>query len=414
MKMKYKVITGMFLMCILMSPLFITDGVSQDTTNSTQDENEGDFQSQTGAMVVTLLIGIIIGIIFFVFLYLGWWIYQMRRADEKRPHLLLLNPIERIVLNAGKFREYKRDIGIPVSETSEKIMWGVITDNVVVIPAYGETDDLIITGKSGKGIKIMMAQVIGTTRTRESAERSIKEWASYAFPESVWDIPPQLDIDSVPPNYVFVKPIYKAEWGPLMHRRGLLAVRNIYGEVNRLLAVSDREQEVIHDSYSRLLASKIQSATELIITMYYNVLKIWDTISEHRVLPFEVYSRIVHLPMDKLNYTGIRQAMQGGNLHEVAGSIIGNLRNTLDEIANKFGMRTMAEPTAKLLLDKLGGLQDQLKGSIQREYKYQSKIQDLAQRASQVQPQARPQVAQRAPPNNQQKKERPVMKMYNE
>lgn len=366
---------------------------------------------------INLLIGIVIGIVFFIVIYISLRILDVRRARLTRPYVLLCDPIERLVLSAGRFVNIDRKIRFEVEETKDKVFWGVNTDAVTVLPAYGEVDDLILDNKRGTGIKVMMCQIIGTTRRRDSAEKAIREWGKYAFPSTVWDTSFELDLDRVPPNVVLTIPLWKREWGPMVHRRGMAAVRNIYGEVARMLATADREIEVTMDGMGRLIYTKIQSATEIVISMYYNVLKIWDSISEHRVLPWEVYGRIVHLPMDQLNYTGLQQAIRGGNLQEVAGGMVSAVRRTLDTLAQQFNLATMSEPTARMLLNKLGDVQDKLGNSLRREYEAQANIRDLVSEVYKAKSQSSASMPTQAPSrngNSQQpkNKERPVLQMY--
>lgn len=393
-----------------------------------EGSDSGDDEKKEGEKIASqsLLIGIVIGVIFFIVIYLAWWIVNLRRARLKRPQVLIVDPIERLNYFVGRFTQINRLIRIPVSQSSDKIFWALETDAVTIIPAYGEVEDIVIDNKKGTGVKIMMAQIIGTTRVQEEAERAVKEWAKYAFPSTVWNMPPQLDLTKVPPNIVFVIPLYKREWGAAAHRKGLAAIRNIFGEVTRMLAVQDREIEVTHKGYGDLISVKTQSATEMIITMYYNVLKLWDIISEQRVLPWEVFARLVHLPMDQLNYTGLKQAIHAGNIHEIAGDFVTGVRNTLDDLAGRFNLTTMAEPTAKMLLHKMGDLQDKLGESFKREYEAQANIKDLvrtivtANNGSPNEPSS-PNPSEGRPPSESDgeraregHKERPLIKMYDE
>lgn len=399
MKTNKKIIVIAFFVYVLMSlPMMI---LAQEEDKTEEEEKE----ERNTEREISMLIGGAIGIILFIFIYGAWYVVNMRRARLRRPFVVMYNPIERSVQAAGRFTQINNMIPIPVTNSTHKTFWALETDYFVILPAYGSENDLIIQDRlRGAGtLKIMECEIIGTSADGEDI---VKEWAKYAFPSSAYSIPPQLDMTSVPPNYIFVRPIYKREWGPIIHRRGLASARNIYGEVTRLINIADREQEVIHDSWGRLLATQIQSATEMIITMYYNALKLWDTISEQRVLPWEVYGRLLHIDMDQLNYSGLRQAVQGGNIHEVGADVIRGFRDMLDKVGNEFGLTMVSTPVYQMLRDKTGQLQEQVTTLAKRDFNNQANLRKLVQQMdsyNQVQPQPAP---------NQQNPERPVLQVY--
>lgn len=403
-------------MVITMAPYVL----SQD--NETSDESDRDAEGDEG-VGYGIIVGFVIGVSFFFFLSTVWYLFDKRKKRMERAFLLLFNPIQRSINSAGRFIQIRRNIRIPVSDSEEKVFWAVETDNVVILPAYGEQDDLIIEDERRvPQVKIMVAEIIGLSRDGEDAQ---KEWAKYAFPSSVFHVPPQLA--SVPPNYVFVRPIYKREWGPIILRKGLAAVRNVFGEIIRMKAVSDREQEILNENWIRMISTSIQSANEIIISMYYNALQLWDTISEHRVLPWEVLGRLVHQPMDQLNFTGLQQAIQSGNIREIGTQIIRSYRRALDSMADEFGLTMMSEPVAKALMGRLNDMQHKLGGIMKRDYQSQQAgmqqlidmVKSNAQQPPRPQMQARPQAPQ-LPQNSGSRQSRPnerprpVVNMYEE
>jgi hypothetical protein len=389
-------------------------------TNENGQGPEDDEPEDTSGY--NIIIGIIIGISFFCFLYIIWYIVDMRRKRLERPFLLIYNPIKRSINSAGRFKQFRRNIRIPVSDSEEKVFWAIETDHVVILPAYGEVDDLLVEDERRvPTIKILQAEIIGLSRDGEEVQ---KEWAKYAFPSSVFAIPPQLA--SVPPNYVFVRPIYKREWGPIVHRKGLAAIRNVFGEIIRLKSVSDREQEILNENWGRMMATSIQSANEIIISMYYNALQLWDTISEHRVLPWEVLGRLVHQPMDQLNFTGLQQAIQSGNIREIGTQIIRSYRRALDSMADEFGLTMMSEPVARALMGRLNDMQRKLGGALQREFQSQqagmAQLIDMVNSRGQSQPPQQPRRQLPGPASGGQQAQqpprlppaRPVVNMYSD
>jgi len=351
----------------------------------------------------------IIGAGVVIFLLVSWYIMHKKREREQMPFLIIFNPIDRTISVAGRYRGINRSIRIPVSDSEEKVFWAAETDHFVVLPAYGKFDDLIVEDeRRAPTIKLMVAEIIGTTG--RDPKDAIREWSKYAFDSSIYEIPPKLDLASVPPNYVFVRPTWKREWGPTIHRKGLAAVRNIFGEVARMRSNSDRELEMLHDNYGRMINSITESANEMILTMYYNALQMWDTISEQRVLPWEVMGRLLHQPMDQLNFTGLQQAIQGGNIREIGSQIIGSYRRALDSMAGEFGLTTMSQPMAEALMQSLNSMQHKLSNAVKREYAArQAGAQQLTERARQA---SRGQGSQgsQAPA----RRERPVINMYEE
>jgi len=387
-------IIALFVIMFLSTPAI---GIAQE------DEPEADPERERE---IILLIGGVIGVILFIFIYGSYYVLNMRRARLRRPFVALYNSIDRTIQGAGRFTQINNMIPIPVTGSTHKTFWALETDYFVILPAYGSEADIIVQDhmRGAGSLKLMECEIIGTSR---DGEEVIKEWASYAFPSASYSIPPQLDMTSVPPNYIFVRPIYKREWGPIIHRRGLAAARNIYGEVTRLINIADREQEVIHDSWGRLLATQIQSATEMIITMYYNALKLWDSICEQRVLPWEVYGRLIHIPMDQLNYSGLRQAVQGGNMHEIGADVIKGFRDMLDDVSKEFGLSLMSTPVFKMLREKAGDLQEKLTSYAKRDFNNQANLRRLVNQIEASPSHQPPQISSNSPPQ-----ERPVLQMY--
>jgi hypothetical protein len=362
------------------------------------------------------VIGVVIGAVVVACFIVVWYVYHLHKKREERPSLLILNPVDRTISYAGKFKGVNRTIRIPVSNSEEKVFWAVETDHYVILPAYGRYEDLMIEDERRVPIiKIMMAEVIGSTS--KNPGEAVREWSSYAFDTSLYDLPPELDLSSVPPNYIFVRPIYKREWGEAIHRKGLAAVRHIFGEVARMRAEYDREEEILHENYGRLLSSSVQSANEMIMSVYHNALEMWDTVSEQRVLPWEVMGRLLHQPMDELNFTGLQQAIQSGNIRELGSQIIGSYRKALDSMAGEFGLTTMSQPMAEALMKSLNNMQNKLAQSVKREYAArQANMQQLSDRARQG-GSAQGATSHKMAPAGQsgrREHERPVIEMYEE
>lgn len=380
-------------------------GVLLDTSSST---SETASQSTSGADMAT---GFLVALFFVAFFYIMYYVFNERKKRLQRPIVILLNPINRTMNIAGRFKQIRRNIRIPVTDSMEKIFWAIETENYVLMPAYGEIEDLIIEDdRRVKHIKIMMAEIIGVS---SQGEEVIKEWAQYAFPEAIWEYPPELDMDTVPPNYVFVRPLYKREWGPEIFRKGLASSRHIFAEFTKMMSLADREQEVLHQNYGTMLAMAVESHNEIILTMEFNALQLWDTVSEQRVLPWEVLARLVHQPMDQLNFTGIAQAIHGGNMREVGSQVINSYRSSLDKMAEAFGLTTMSQSMAEMVLRKMNTMQDQLSNSMRREYERNqsglNQLVDYVNNSKTPQNEGSPQAPQQVLVNQQ---PRPVVPMY--
>jgi type VI protein secretion system component VasK len=121
--------------------------------------------------------------------------------------------------------------------------------------------------------------------------------------------------------------------------------------------------------------------------------------------------------MDELNFTGLQQAIQSGNIRELGSQIIGSYRKALDSMAGEFGLTTMSQPMAEALMKSLNNMQNKLAQSVKREYAArQANMQQLSDRARQG-GSAQGATSHKMAPAGQsgrREHERPVIEMYEE
>jgi len=347
------------------------------------------------------IVGFCIGMAIIIFGLALWKGQELWREKENRPLVIYFNWLDGGFGFLGYF-EKLRKITIPVENGRDKEFWAVETDRAIILPAYGDKSDVFFEDPRLPRFKILVCEIIGN-----GAEHEVqKEWSQYAFPREVYDLPPVLS--DVPRSYLFVKPLFKRGWGKQFLKEGMGQIKAIFGEVNTTISIHERQIESLHSNYGDLIRSRIDSANQLVLSQWYHVLKSWDVISEYKVLPIAVMCRLLHIPMDKLNYTGLMEAVNSGNLRDVGSEVIGNFKEALHNLNDQFDMTPINKSVAQAMFKKVDNLQGQLSNTMQQNQALQSQHFNNLIREVQQRGQGQPQVPQ-LPQNGG---ARPVMRMY--
>jgi hypothetical protein len=119
-------------------------------------------------------------------------------------------------------------------------------------------------------------------------------------------------------------------------------------------ALADYEQhvEIIYDEFSTMLATRMQSTHDMVLTQWLCVVDSWNTIHRERVSPLYILSKLLHISSNKLTYSALVHAMNQGSF-EAATSIVRDIRNSLDQLNGNFGLVPVDSVAFQVLTKKI-------------------------------------------------------------
>jgi hypothetical protein len=319
--------------------------------------------------VINIFVGVLLGIgLTAVLAIIVVW-YLKKKAEEKKPYVWLIELDTFRHRPLGRFKKIEEDIHIEVEGQERfKRFWGIRTDYYFILPSNGTQDDIIMKDPNDPQSIFLICSVIGYGYQENAHNR----WIEKAFPPDIYENPSETL--ELPDNYILVEPYGERNWIMSRYR----SMRQLFTQVNAITTRYERDIENIHNGYGRLITAKIQSWNEILASGFKYLLDGWDITKKYTITPIMVLCRLMHLPLNRLVYSGLAQTLSGGGMRQIA-EIAKMMRGGLEAMNHGFGKTAIDEPLLIATQQKGKEIMQRLAQSEQESKMYKDKLSQVLQ-----------------------------------
>ncbi len=334
------------------------------------------------------------GIVVVGIIYLAWRQFEKKIATLRRPFVIIMDLTTFKIYQAGVYKGINPKIFMPVQDGASKQMWGVETEEITIIPSFGNVEDVVIQDMNLQNIIVMVCQVIGMAKDESSHE----EWCKDVFPPEIYDTPKKLT--RVPENCLFVRPLGERNWIRSTLRQKTSWLSHVQAEVYKYTEKNQQlMQEMIH-YYDQFFLQKIQSATQIVLSNWQSVLEGWDYTLKERTIPLHVMAKLLHVPLTKVAYSSLNTALSHGGFNDAA-QFVGALADSVQQLAGAMNLTVVSAPMQRAITAKANKLQGELDDAMEQNQRAVEVIKQLAARGNKYEktqaPNAQPEPAQDSP-----------------
>lgn len=317
------------------------------------------FQNESTGDMIEILPYVILGFILAIVCMLIQRQWSQNVERNSRPNVFFIDPIHYELKYLGRFENIET-IYLTSQDDKQKTLWCVETElgnhTHYIIPAFGTQEDMIIWDKVRMPTVIIM---IGKWIGFGSEKNTHKIWMDDVYPRDLHLYEKNAMPVQLPPNTILCKPIWTREMTREMFQDQSSIITGAMDTLNRNRQMMNIE---IQKQYQAVRSYQIDIMRDTLSqnkTHWSSILTAWDAILTERTVPLSVLSRLLHIPVSKVNQAGFQHALNQGGLKSAA-ELAASFTESLAGISQRLGKSMVDSTILEMITQKANQNVDEL------------------------------------------------------
>lgn len=332
------------------------------------------FYSDEQLIDPTSVLFILLGLGIAFLLFIVWKIWENIMKAKERPYVLFIDLSTNKVRYLGQYID-RVDFDIAVESGNRKSFWGIKTfggsEYKFIVPSFGNWEDMVMWDQRDlKTFVFVIGKLIGTGAESTDVHQ---QWLDDAFPSEVYDFEQPI---AIPENFILCKPLWNRNMNRVTFQQNIMGIENVFTLFNKMINIQDHQLKMVYEHFGSLVISRISAANDHLLSQWEYILQAWNILHKERTVPLYVLTQLLHISPSRATYAALASALNQGGIQSAA-PFLGNIKNTIEEVANSLDLMVMEKPNAEMLFQKVNQNKEELINLGQQNLQYEQNIRNL-------------------------------------